>query len=94
MMCCGCSTPSNTIQEHCLESVVTYQDLVECVIRLEKIGFADDDEMIALTLSDLATDEKMQKMIDVLNHGVTTEDDINYACVAIDRGDEIEYTVS
>ena len=59
--------------------------------RLERIGCTED--LIADTLSDLATDEKMQKMIDVLNHGVTTENDINYACVAIERGDEIEYDV-
>ena len=39
MMCSGCSTTakSNNIKEHCLESVVTYQDLVECAIKLNQL---------------------------------------------------------
>lgn len=37
MMCSSCSTAkTNNIKENCLESVVTYQDLVECAIKLEK----------------------------------------------------------
>lgn len=37
MLCSSCATNKiNTIKENCLASVVTYQDLVECAIKLKE----------------------------------------------------------
>lgn len=57
--------------------------------RLYKIDCPKD--LIADVLSCLETEENHSKMIDVLNHGATSEQDLLLACIYIDRGMEVEY---
>ncbi len=57
--------------------------------RLETIGY--DNEMIAMVLSCLKTEDNFSKMFDYLEKGVKSEDDIIYCCVCIKRGKEIKF---
>lgn len=49
------------------------------------------EDLIADTLACLESEEKMKKMLDALNIGIKSEQDILLCCLYIDRNLDIEY---